>query len=333
MPEATFEIQTVTPLFLAGADQNTAEIRAPSFRGEMRYWLRALIGGLAGTNDEGLIKVNNAEAAVFGTTDIGSALQVRVSQPSGKLSQFTENISKPDNSQQSTGKGYLLWSMKLKKPSRYYFEQGTKFLISLSTRGEDDANLKMGVAALWLLTHLGGIGSRSRRCAGSLTIKPQKGNTYDFPFYIPADANSLKSQIEQGIAVARSLYSTTQPSASYARFDSLSPKTCHVWILQHEQPWKTPEAAMENIGESLQRYRSKIPLNQRKVFGLPLKGTQSKVERLASPLLLRLVELQGQSYVCLAVLFTTHYDVIPTKDYEVIEMWSKEFRGRKAVQL
>ena len=221
--------------------------------------------------------------------------------------------------------------MKLKRPSRYYYEQGTNFLISLSTRGEDEANLKMGVAALWLLTHLGGIGSRSRRCAGSLTITPKKGNTYDFPFYIPVDANTLKSQLEHGIAVARSLYSTTQPSASYARFDSLSPKTCHVWILQHEQPWKSPEAAMEDIGESLQRYRSKLPLNQRKVFGLPLKGVT--VERLASPLLLRLVELQGQSYVCLAVLFTTNYDEIPSKNYEVIEKWIKEFPGRKVVQL
>ena len=333
MLEVTFELQVVTPLFLAGADQNSAEIRAPSFRGEMRYWLRALIGGLVGTNNEGLIKVNVAEAVVFGTTDRGSALQIRVSQPSGRLSQFTENISRPDKQQQSTGKGYLLWSMKLKKPSRYYYEQGTNFLISLSTRGEDEANLKMGVAALWLLTHLGGIGSRSRRCAGSLTITPKKGNTYDFPFYIPADANSLKNQIEQGIAVARSLYPTEQPSTSYARFDTLSPKTCHIWILQNEQPWKTPEAAMENIGESLQRCRSKIPLNQRKVFGLPLKGVQSKIERLASPLLLRLVELQGQSYVCLAVLFTTHHDEIPTKDYEIIEMWAKEFRGRKVVQL
>ena len=48
MQEVTFDVQTVTPLFLAGADQATAELRAPSFRGEMRYWLRALVGGLVG---------------------------------------------------------------------------------------------------------------------------------------------------------------------------------------------------------------------------------------------------------------------------------------------
>src|SRR5712691_3630676 len=31
MQEVTFEVQTITPLFLAGADQATAELRAPSF--------------------------------------------------------------------------------------------------------------------------------------------------------------------------------------------------------------------------------------------------------------------------------------------------------------
>lgn len=333
MLEVTFELQTVTPLFLAGADQDTAEIRAPSFRGEMRYWLRAVVGGLVDTTNEGLMKIKNAEAATFGTTDRGSAIQVRISQPSSKPSQFTENISKPGNRHQTTGKGYLLWSMRLKKPPRYYFEPGTKFRLSLSTRGEDIANLKMGVASLWLLTHLGGVGSRSRRCAGSLTITLREGIPYDFPFYIPDNSTSLKSQIEQGITVARSLYTSTQTSISDARIDTLSSKTCHIWILQHEQPWKTPEDAMENIGESLQRYRSKIPLSQRKVFGLPLKGVQSKTERLASPLLLRLVELQAHRYVCLAVLFTTHYNEIPTKDYEIIETWTNEFRGRKMVQL
>jgi CRISPR-associated protein Cmr1 len=32
MQDVTFDVQTITPLFLAGADQATAELRAPSFR-------------------------------------------------------------------------------------------------------------------------------------------------------------------------------------------------------------------------------------------------------------------------------------------------------------
>ncbi len=53
MQEVTFNVQTITPLFLAGADQAAAELRAPSFRGIMRYWLRALVGGLAETSPDG----------------------------------------------------------------------------------------------------------------------------------------------------------------------------------------------------------------------------------------------------------------------------------------
>src|SRR5215472_11657363 len=68
MQEVTFEVETITPLFLAGADQATAELRAPSFRGEMRYWLRALVGGMMGTGPDGLKMVKNAENEVFGAT-------------------------------------------------------------------------------------------------------------------------------------------------------------------------------------------------------------------------------------------------------------------------
>lgn len=67
MQEATFDLQTVTPLFLAGADQTQAEfLRAPSLRGAMRYWLRALVGTFYGTDDVGLGNVIDAEKKVFG---------------------------------------------------------------------------------------------------------------------------------------------------------------------------------------------------------------------------------------------------------------------------
>ncbi len=44
-PSLTVTLETVTPLFLGGADPRGApELRAPSFRGAMRYWLRAALG-------------------------------------------------------------------------------------------------------------------------------------------------------------------------------------------------------------------------------------------------------------------------------------------------
>src|SRR6266702_2797554 len=79
MPKVIFTLRTLTPLFLAGADQAAAELRAPSFRGLMRYWQRALVGGLVGTTSQGLEKVKETETAVFGATDTGSAVSIKVS--------------------------------------------------------------------------------------------------------------------------------------------------------------------------------------------------------------------------------------------------------------
>src|SRR6266699_294978 len=106
MQEVTFEVETITPLFLAGADQGTAELRAPSFRGEMRYWLRALVGGLVGTSGEELTKVKDIEATVFGSTNMGSAVRIRVSEPSTKPEEFKRESRGRD----VTGRDYLLWS-------------------------------------------------------------------------------------------------------------------------------------------------------------------------------------------------------------------------------
>src|SRR2546421_10146046 len=209
MQEVTFTLQTITPLFLAGADQTRAEIRAPTFRGLMRYWQRALVGGLVGTGQDGFKQVMQAETEVFGTTDTGSAVAIKISGVSGEPREFTEQISiRVGGKWQATGKGYLLWSMAKSgreergnlKPARWYFPPGTHFKVTLSSlREDDDVKLEKSIAAFWLLTELGGIGSRSRRCAGSLTVQSVEKSTTKFPFMTPPNALALKQQIEQGL--------------------------------------------------------------------------------------------------------------------------------------
>lgn len=36
-----FEIEAITPMFLAGADPHSAELRVPSVKGALRFWWRA----------------------------------------------------------------------------------------------------------------------------------------------------------------------------------------------------------------------------------------------------------------------------------------------------
>src|SRR5437667_1876059 len=260
MQEVTFTLQTITPMFLAGADQSKAELRAPTFRGLMRYWQRALIGGMVGTGIEELKQVAEQEKAVFGATDTGSTIRVRLSEPSKEPMEFKEAISKWEGGKQrATGKGYLLWSMRLKKPPRHFFPAGTEFQLLLSTKVTDTTNLKRSIATLWLLTQLGGIGSRSRRCAGSLAIQAVKGDIVNLPsnfhldveerIILPADVGELKRQLEQGIKTARALYNINRQPVKEARFDVLAPDVCRIWILQNERPWYNHEEAMHAIGE------------------------------------------------------------------------------------
>ena len=346
MQEVIFTLQTITPLFLAGADQTTAELRAPTFRGLMRYWLRALVGGMAGTDRNGLEEVTEAETAVFGATDTGSAVSVRISNVSSEPKEFTERTSvNVGGKWQATGKGYLLWTMarsgkegKNLKPARWYFPPNTQFQLTLSTRAADDQKLKQAIASFWLLTQLGSVGSRSRRCAGSIMVQTVKGNTGDFRFEKPEDVKALQTMLKQGIELARQCYHIRPQPIRDANFDILSPGACRILILYDtQQPWLTPDAAMKAIGESLQDYRGSIfPLWKRKIFGLPLRDVSNA--RRASPLLLRLVELQGKRYVAVAVLFkTTGKDPmgrpVSTRDYDLIDQWFATFSGKLEVTL
>ncbi|SRR5579884_588739 len=341
MQEVTFTLQTITPLFMAGTDQAAAELRAPSFRGLMRYWLRALVGGMAGTDRSGLEEVMKAETRVFGATDTGSAVAVRVSNISSEPKEFTEQISmRVGGKWQATGKGYLLWSMAKSgraergnlKPARWYFPPDTRFQTTLSTRSQDTTHLKQAVAAFWLLTQLGAVGSRSRRCAGSLAVRSSEGDTASMPFNKAENAQALKRQIEQGIKTARQLFSVGQQAKRDARFDILAPGFCRIWILQDEQPWSSPEIAMQRLGEKLQDYRSRIAIGPRKIFGLPLPPIIFNKRR-ASPLLLHVAELEGNKYVGIAVLFKTVGSDIRMEDYSIIEKWANEFRGKLEVTL
>jgi len=230
------------------------------------------------------------------------------------------------------------------KPARWYFPPGTSFQVTVSARGTDTTRLEQAIAAFWFLTHLGGIGSRSRRCAGSIVVQMVEGdNTTTLPFKTPENAQSLKSQIEEGVRKAKRIAKEAieaagksdqlqQFSVKQTEFDTLAQGVCRIWVLQDEQPWSSAEVAMQRLGESLQTYRSHIAIERRKIFGLPLPPIIFNKRR-ASPLLLRVAELQGKKYVGIAVLFKTTGSGVSMGDYKFIEDWVNEFRGKQEVTL
>ncbi len=175
---ATF--RTVTPMFLGGAEPNRrAEVRAPSIKGALRFWYRAIDPSYAAW-----------ESKIFGGSgaDEGqAAFLLRVMSPlresapwdTGAMARYDmQHPSTPAGLSQRQRRGWTLnglryFSFPLKMPpnDRRSISDGREFKMELmfSVRADDEA-LRRAAAAFWLFSRLGALGTRSRRAFGSLAV-------------------------------------------------------------------------------------------------------------------------------------------------------------------
>lgn len=209
MQRMTLELELVTPCFLGGANPETAEWRAASVRGQLRWWFRALAGGRLGGD---LAAVHRLETEVFGSTSRASALVVRttscpLSAPAGvqapgrgwkakELAELWDDSTEapvsrlqidangkeiPSNPVAYLGYGPIAHD-KTKRgffTTRASFEAGTTLGLEVSWRRPPSPDARAHFDdALWAWLHLGGIGARSRRGFGSLACVHVHG---DFP--------------------------------------------------------------------------------------------------------------------------------------------------------
>jgi len=163
MEEVTFELETVTPLFIAGADQRNIEnegLRAPSLRGLLRWWFRAIMGGVEfSLGNLNLKSVKEEEERIWGTTERQSKVSLSVAPVSLRVSTF-QNI-------RERGIRYLSYGVY----DRPYIDFGSRFKIHIFfKRSMSDEERKKVIATLWLLLNLGNVGSKSRKGFGSLRI-------------------------------------------------------------------------------------------------------------------------------------------------------------------
>src|SRR5579885_2907482 len=82
MPTIEAEYRALTPMFCAGADPNQPELRAPSFKGVLRFWWRAIAWSRLGGD---LRNIHDEEERVSGGPGVGRsrvALQVAIDEPS-----------------------------------------------------------------------------------------------------------------------------------------------------------------------------------------------------------------------------------------------------------
>ncbi|MDZ7933944.1 MAG: type III-B CRISPR module RAMP protein Cmr1, partial [Emticicia sp.] len=157
MQSITFECEVITPMFLAGADGSTPELRPPSIKGALRFWWRALNGHLA------LGELKKRETAIFGGTDNGGGRSIIIIQ------------AKPINTK--TGVEILIPHKNFMKATAFKANE-TIFEVKLSLmKTVKDASNSFEIMnyerlkSLFLITAtLGGFGKRSRRGMGSVNI-------------------------------------------------------------------------------------------------------------------------------------------------------------------
>ncbi len=168
MYKITFECETITPMFLAGEDGTTPELRAPSIKGALRFWWRAMNGHLS------VEELRKKEAEIFGGVgekEGKSKIILNVHPINIRLGNYAplphhsgRNDCEPCNElgYQECRKGFK---------SRCFLP-GNVFKLSILFIDEKEAKISIKdlKSIIRLFIVFGGIGKRSRRGFGSLKI-------------------------------------------------------------------------------------------------------------------------------------------------------------------
>ena len=165
MKPEKYDIEFITPCFCAGADQAHAEVRAPSIRGQLHWWFRAL----GGTKEQ--------EGEIFGSVDneLGqsSSLMVRVMMVSNGKPWSPPRVDPNSDS------AYVFYfaSVSGKVKGQRWTNQGnippgSKFCLFLNWRRGVSANSKgLFNEALEAYLHFGGLGMRTTRGLGAIVCE------------------------------------------------------------------------------------------------------------------------------------------------------------------
>ena len=325
LPSMTLECETVTPLFLGGADPRGApELRAPSLRGALRYWFRALLA------EPDLFRLRQREAEVFGNQERASPLSIRVS------SAQPPKVQTWDPRRWPPGLVYLGFAFRSVQGqlARQAFDAGWRFQVLLSARHDDV--LRQALASFWALLHVGGLGSRTRRGFGTIRIVSSPGAALAGVPELTLTASSpqeLAAQLSKGMRAARLIVQEVTPK-DQARGDglatpytALAPGAVKATVLGHV--WPSWHAALADVGQLLAEHRQPLSPTMRELanppsgdhdypragFGLPIvyyrpADRQSRtlvattISRRASPLWIRPLYLAPEEYA--VVLWVSH---------------------------
>jgi len=169
MYKITFECEVITPMFLAGADGKTPELRAPSIKGALRFWWRAMNGHLP------IDVLRKKEAEIFGGSGENegkSKFNIRISHGNIESDGY-QPLPHHDNSdfcnknkckRNKYGNCYKTFKLSAIQPE-------ANFTVEFCLHNRTNIIAKEKLKNLFILTSiLGSLGKRSRRGFGNFKI-------------------------------------------------------------------------------------------------------------------------------------------------------------------
>lgn len=221
--------RAITPMQMNGV-KASPQIRAASFRGILRYWLRAALGGICQADVDELKRL---ESAYFGSQDSGSPLRLRVASQ-GKAIQ--EAISYKD-------KAPLFYAGKATEFS--YYPPGKTVTLTLDTHPLRPAHQVFNdklYAGLLLAFRLGGFGKRARRGSGVLVVDQvlpdgieMDGHIVQMLTHVPADPAEIVKLLTDLIHFVFRLPTSAprQPFQQIADYPAATPQHLKLYIGEH----------------------------------------------------------------------------------------------------
>jgi len=335
-----FECETVTPMFLAGADGKNPEfkLRPPSIKGLMRFWWRAMNGHLS------LEELKKKEGKIFGASDEGigrSKFSIRVKEQPTRENivknlweeiPYEERMSRRGEKykipRKYAGISYLLYSTFMLN-DRPYIKSNTPFSIKISS--SETQPLQEAVHSFAFSTFFGVLGTRSRRGAGSFRVKNVIYNQEDYNELFDASKVITKEQLKDHIdSKLRPLLTDTE-NTSYSVLSGSK-----IYIFDSKNNWKD---SLETIGKPFLDFRSseKSKISDTPNFGFPIYHRTSRtsmgagpesprknhrgevegfMERRASPLIFKVIKTDENSYF--PVVIWLRDDLVPP-DYRIMD--------------
>ena len=256
----------VTPMFCGGADPGSAELRIPSFKGVLRFWWRALAWSRCGGD---LKTIQKEEDQLFGSA-VGGRSRVVIThvEPVKWETGFGSEL------RVGPGARYLGYGvLEHGAAQRAFLEPGFGFTVHMRTRDLDRAWMSSLENALMALGLFGGMGARSRKGYGSVSIRS---------LLVGGRARWREPTSTAELAVKLRLFhcDSGRPNLpEYPEYTALSEASRHLLVpSDHGDSLEL----LDRMGREFKEAVGSTPRRDRDVFGLPRKAGDAC--RRASPL-------------------------------------------------